>query len=256
MKRVVAFLLSALVSPWFISPAFGIVIRHDVADARYLELAAEVPRPVILLTNRLGSADGMGVWIAPNWILTAAHVAEMIAPGDTVGTTDKHQVAEVVLYPDWQRVPVDVALLRVSQMPENVRPVDVCPVTNPEGETVTFAGAGDTGNGETGPAFADGKMRAARNVINSANEHFVTFVFDAPDSEDTVPLEGISGPGDSGGPAYLSTDAGFCVLAVSSGQDAKPAGGLNGRYGVVEFYSRVDVLRDWIDKTIGPSVGQ
>ena len=196
----------------------------------------------------------MGTWVAPDWILTAAHVAEMISVGDNVGPEREHRVAEVVIHADWPDMPVDVALIRVSRAAMDVNPVDVCPTTIPDDATAIFVGAGDSGDGKTGPVHADGKMRAAQNVISSVGELFVTFVFDAPDSEAAEELEGISGPGDSGGPAYLRMNTGFCVVAVSSGQDAQPTGGLNGRYGVVEFYSRVDVLRDWImEVTAGPN---
>ncbi len=253
MKRVIALFLTFGVVSVNCSPAFAIVIRHDVPDAKYIELAAEVPSPVILMTNESGSADGMGVWVAPDWILTAAHVAEMIAVGDYIGPKQEHQVAEVVVHADWPDAPVDVALVRVSRAAEGVKPIEICAMTELEDRITVFIGAGDSGDGTTGPIHADGKMRAARNRISSASEQFISFVFDAPDSEAALELEGISGPGDSGGPAYLSTMAGFCMLAVSSGQNMDATGGLEGRYGVVEYYSRVDVLRDWIKAITAPS---
>ena len=228
------------------TPAFAIVVRHDVPDSRYLELAGNVPSPVTLLTNDAGSADGTGVWVASDWILTAAHVGEQIAVGDSIGPGLQYQVVEVVVHPDWPNTPIDVALVRVSGVVGDVVPTDVCAIDNLEGKAAIFVGAGDTGDGKTGPVRADGKLRAAQNTIEMVAEHFVSFVFDAPDSEVTMELEGISGPGDSGGPAYLRVNDGYCVLAISSGQDTEPAGGLEGRYGVVEYYSRVDVLRDWI----------
>ena len=246
MKQLLVISFSIHILSLVCSPALAIVTRDDVADSEYVDLASTVPAPIILLSNEFGSADGMGVWITPDWILTAAHVGEAIAVGDQVGAMQEHQVAEVVVHPEWPDVPVDVALVRVSRLAGGVTPVEICVAANPEGRTATFVGAGDSGTGKTGPILVDGKMRAARNVIYSANEHFVTFVFDAPDSDGAVELEGISGPGDSGGPAYLSTEDGFCVLAVSSGQDTDPTGGREGLYGVVEYYSRVDMLRDWI----------
>ena len=71
------------------------------------------------------------------------------------------------------------------------------------GVTVVFVGAGDIGTGESGPAGADGQMRMARNTVAVADERFLLFKFDAPDSPSALDLEGISGPGDSGGPAYV-----------------------------------------------------
>lgn len=247
MKRfVVVRGLLVCVFALIVTPVSAIVTRHDVPDPKYLELATEVPSPVTLLTNKLGSADGMGTWIAPDWLLTAAHVGEQIAVGDSIGPAQQYQVLEVVLHDDWPNAPIDVALIKTSGAGGDINTVDLCPADELGGRTAVFAGAGDSGDGKTGPVRADGKMRAARNVISSVAEHFVTFVFDGPGSAAETELEGISGPGDSGGPAYLATESGYCIFAVSSGQDTEATGGLEGRYGVVEYYSRVDVLRDWI----------
>ncbi|MDJ0749552.1 MAG: trypsin-like serine protease [Woeseiaceae bacterium] len=252
MNRAIASALAISIFSLSWSAGYAIVTRHDIPDSRYLELADTVPAPIVLLTNDVGSADGMGTWIAPDWILTAAHVGEMIAVGDAVGAMQEYQVAQVIVHPAWPDTPVDVALIRISQNAEGVRAVEVCEVTDLDDEVVTFVGAGDSGTGKTGPTNADGKMRAARNAIVFADEYFVTFDFDAPRSGGAMELEGISGPGDSGGPAYLPTETGFCVLGVSSGQDSEASGGLEGRYGVVEYYSRVDVLWDWIKTVISP----
>lgn len=246
MQKLVGRLFSIFAFSLVCPPVSAVVIRHDVADAKYLELATNVPAPVILLRNEMGSADGMGTWIAPNWVLTAAHVAESFTVGDKIGGKQQYRVEEIVMHPDWQNAPIDVALVKVAQKAEDGRLIAVCAAEDAQGQTVTIVGAGDTGDGRVGPVHGDGKMRAARNIISSVGEHFVAFVFDPPGSPSALDMEGVSGPGDSGGPAYLSTDEGFCVLAVSSGQDTDSTGGLEGRYGVVEYYSRVDVLGDWI----------
>ncbi len=170
MKRVAGLSFALFALSLTLTPAFAIVIRHDVPDSKYLEFATNVPSPVILFTNRLGSADGMGSWITPDWILTAAHVGEMIKVGDSIGIERELKVEAVTVHADWPDMPVDVALIKVSRATGDAKPVDVCPVTALEGETVVFVGAGDFGDGKTGPVSADGKMRAARNVISSVGE--------------------------------------------------------------------------------------
>lgn len=233
----------------------AIVMRHDVESGAYERLAAGFSKPVVISATETGSADGMGVWIAPNWILTAAHVAAGIQPGDRIGPGRTMNVVRVALHPDWPDAPVDVGLIRVEAGQPEPEFVQICAPGEVEDQEVVFIGAGDFGDGVTGPAHADGRMRAARNAVVFADASLVAFVFDGPDSGQSLPLEGISGPGDSGGPAYLESEDGICVLAVSSGQDTEPTGGKEGRYGVVEFYARVDVLREWINSIVAEAVG-
>lgn len=235
--------------------AVSIVMRHDVDLSAYQKLAAGYPEPLVINVTETGSADGMGVWIAPNWILTAAHVAVGVQPGDRIGPGRTLNVVRVAPHPDWPDAPIDVGLIRVEAGQPEAEFVQICAPGEVEDQEVVFMGAGDFGDGVTGPAHADGRMRAARNTVVFADASLVAFVFDGPDSGQSLPLEGISGPGDSGGPAYVESKDGICVLAVSSGQDTEPTGGKEGRYGVVEFYARVDVLRNWIDSVVTEAVG-
>jgi hypothetical protein len=117
------------------------------------------------------------------------------------------------------------------------------------GDTVTFVGQGFSGDGMTGPGTRDGVRRAATNRIESVREKWLTFLFDAPPAG--TELEGISGPGDSGGPAFLTVDGKFFVAGVSSGQDSRAAGGKEGVYGVTEYYVRVSSYAEWIRSYTG-----
>ncbi len=237
------------------TPAWPIVISHQAEDSAHLRLASEDPAPIVLSRNAAGSANGMGTWIAEDWILTAAHVAEGFRAGDPIGDEGRLVVAEVVVPPRWPREPIDLGLVRVTESPSDIEIVPICAADNYVGETVVFLGAGDIGTGLTGPTGADGRMRMAKNAVTMADELFLLFEFDAPDSPSALDLEGISGPGDSGGPAYVIRDNEVCVAAVSSGQDAKPAGGKPGRYGVIEFYFRADTQHAWIRSVVDPSAG-
>jgi hypothetical protein len=112
---------------------------------------------------------------------------------------------------------------------------------------VTFVGQGHSGDGVTGPAIRDGQRRAATNKIEAVKQNWLTFLFDAPPQG--TDLEGISGPGDSGGPALMTIDGKTVVAGVSSGQDSR-ATGKEGVYGVTEYYVRVSSYAEWIRKTI------
>ncbi len=111
-------------------------------------------------------------------------------------------------------------------------------------------GAGMRGTGLTGPVEDDGRIRGATNRIDEAAEAWLRFVFDAPDAENATDLEGISGPGDSGGPALLVIDGTASIAGINSGQDDVATGGQPGRYGVSEYYTRVSSYIPWIEQTM------
>ena len=113
VRMVVLTCLSLTVS----TAAWPIVISHEADDAEHLRLASNYPDPIVLLRNRAGSADGMGTWIAEDWILTAAHIAEGLRTGDRVGDEGRLIVAEVAVHPDWPAEMIDLALIRVAAGP-------------------------------------------------------------------------------------------------------------------------------------------
>ena len=242
------------------APTDAIVTRHDVDDARYIALARDYTSPIVVARGPQGGSNGMATWIGNDWLLTAAHVAGQFEVGSRIGETGSFEVAAIEYAPGWPGTPVDVALIRVaargdgegsveSPRPED-RPMGVCAPDTQGDDAFVFIGAGDTGDGNTGPTRVDAHMRAAQNRLTDAGRLFLTFTFDAPESDDAEPLEGISGPGDSGGPAYRIRGDAICIAGVSSGQDAEPTGGRAGRYGVVEYYARVDTLGEWIAATL------
>jgi secreted trypsin-like serine protease len=63
-----------------------------------------------------------------------------------------------------------------------------------------------------------------------------------PSSALALDLEGVGGPGDSGGPAYIKTDEGLFVAGVSSYGEWL--------YGDFDHYARVSTHADWIEETM------
>lgn len=108
---------------------------------------------------------------------------------------------------------------------------------------------GDWGTGMTGPQKWDKITRAATNSIDQVEPHWVCFTFDAPGSANATELEGISGPGDSGGPAFVDINGKRFLVGVSSFQKGKDRFG-KGRYGVTEYYARVSNYHKWISTVI------
>lgn len=226
--------------------ALPIAIRHDVPDARYLELGARFPSAV-----RVGANGGDGTLIAPEWVLTAAHVAEGMArrsggdfrifvDGDETG----YAVRQIILHPDFAPMgPNDLALIRLDRPVAGVQPAALYRNRDEAGQTLVLVGHGDTKNGLGGEWVMDRKKRGATNVVDSTTSAHLRFDFDSGAA--ATPLEGTAGPGDSGGPAYILVDSQPYLAGVSSAGRSGSNG--PGSYGAEEYYVRVSSHVKWID---------
>lgn len=248
-------LLIVLMSVFFITIiAEDIVMRHDVDEAEYIALAEKYGGSVIRLNA------GCGTFIKPNWIITAAHVAVIPQIGKDV-TVDgvKYTIKQKVIHPEYRdgvSITHDIALLELEKPVPNVELAKLYTKNDELGKKIVFAGTGWAGTGDKGMADGainkDRKMRAAQNKVDGFRPSggFIRFTFDAPDSKDALPLEGISGPGDSGGPALWFEGEQAYIIGVSSHQDGRGIGRPEGRYGVYEYYTRVSDYTEWVEKTI------
>lgn len=230
MRVLVALLLCVALD------ANAIVRRHDRNDATYVARAKGLDAVVNMNLPR-----GAGTLIAPEWVLTAKHVTELIKlPHDVTAGGERVAIKRMIPHPK-----IDLALVQLAT-PAKARPAALYTARDEEGKEIVVAGPGFSGDGLTGPVDRDGVLRAATNRIDRALENWLRFRFDAP--PEGTELEGISGPGDSGGPAFLDGK----LAGVSSGQDDR-ATGKEGVYGVDEYYVRVSSYLDWIRVTMrGP----
>ena len=246
-------LAAALAAPC--GQAQGIVMRHDVPAEEYRSDAAEWPATAFFhIGGRFGA--GAGTLVAPGWVLTAAHVAHHLAPGDPVTIRGvSYAIRHVELHPGYVLMEPgdDIALVRLSREVEDVAPALPYARKDETGRVVTFVGAGWPGTGITGASGGPGTIRAAENRVEATRGDLVVFRFDAP--PDALPREGISGPGDSGGPAYLVREGKVFTLGVSAYQGPSPTG-VEGVYGVDEFYTRVSAYEPWIRSVIGDDTGK
>lgn len=262
------------------------IIRHDVNPDLYLADPAQFPavvavdkfqeeipiaydnidrvlKPSLIPEIQMAPeicdrTDGMGTLIHPYWILTAAHVAIGMSSENEIEFADgTYAIEQIVVHPNfrnWSEAVAlaknDIALIKLVRPVEAIAPILLCQQKNELTEIVTFLGSGDFGNGSIGPDSVDARLRKATNRVEAVDQEWLVFKFDAPPNG--TALEGISGPGDSGGPALIAVGEEWAIAGISSGQDSGTLG--EGRYGVLEYYTRVSQYIGWIESVIGSSV--
>jgi len=228
--------------------ANSIVIRHDVQDSKYRASLKDFP-PLATL-YKIGVH---GTLIDPSWVVTAGHGIFCVEKGDRIKVGD--QLVEVdsrythsgYLSGDEN----DIALIKLKSPVTGIEPAKLYRKTDEANQNIWFIGSGATGTGLTGQTAPEisgnkGTLRKAENRIEKTSEKELFFVFDKGDK--ALPLEGVSGNADSGGPAYKMIDGQYYVYGVSSRADSPT---LNvGEYGVSEIYSKISYHASWIDSIV------
>lgn len=248
--------------------ANAVVIRHDVDDAKYRIPPSAFPA----LADMPG--EGHGVLIAPQWVVTAAHtIPQHSVLRQVVINGTARDVERIVVHPGYKTLPQvlvdqamasgeamlivvflassdDIALIRLAQPVTDVVPVALYRQGEEAGKVIQIVGKGATATGSTGhdPKGPNRtELRRAFNTVSSAYERWSCYVFDAPPA--ALPLEGVLGNGDSGGPALIQADgrwllAGLASWKVAQGdvRTARP-----GLYGQTSCNVRLSHYLDWID---------
>lgn len=254
------------------SGAQAIVIRDDVADARYRIPPSEAPAVADL------PGEGHGVLIAPQWVVTAAHAVtwqhevKQIMLGGVPRTVER-----IVLHPGYRKPPQalidrglatwdwsmllaelaasdDIALIKLAKPVTDVTPLPLHAGADEYGQTVMLMGKGATANGRTGfdehsPHHT--QLRRAYNKVTSANGRWFCYKFDQPES--ALPLEGAAGNGDSGGPVLIQSGLQWRVAGLTSW--VAPLSAMRapaGLYGQISCNVRLGHYADWIAGVITP----
>ena len=236
-----------LVGLLLVTDASAIIRRHDVADSQYVIEASDYPGVVDLLAP----GDCVATLIAPRWLITAAHCATNLNANATLTVAGvSYAVSATQIPSSWNDDTDDIALVQLAEPVEGVTPIPIYRGEDEQDQLVWFVGRGDTNTGLEGQSGAavDGQTRKASNRIVDADQWWISFVFNSPDDAEVTDLEGISGDGDSGGPALLETAEATWVVGLSSYQDE--GNHALGTYGVEEFYTRVSRYADWIDSFV------
>lgn len=201
---------------------------------------------------KVGEGGGDGTLIAPDWVLTAAHVAEGMhqrSNGGLMVFFDKGKkigVRNIFLHPGYRPMGAyDIALLKLDRSVRGVEPVPCSNGDIPIGQQIIIAGHGDRRNGD-GTWVRDGRLRAYTNTIDSTDALHIFFDLDPP-GPDATGLEGVSGPGDSG-PAFIERAGRLMVAGISSMAESGSDGPAS--YGTVEHFVRVPAHIDWIESVM------
>lgn len=229
------------------------IIRHDIDPTEYLAEPQEA--------NGIGSFKPYGdhaMLIHPNWLITAAHVAAYLDKEETFTFFNgvKTDFTEIILHEGFKETPDfenDIALIRLKSDISEIAPISINVDENERGEILRFYGCGETGDGILGNIKEDMLLRRADNKVVDVTEQWIIFKFESPQETGVLDLEGISGPGDSGGPALmLDVLRGQVKLAgISSWHDNKEL--KLGTYGTYEYYTRLSKYINWIEKNISNS---
>ena len=232
-----ALLLGPLVS----GGAEAIVVRHDHDAVATKEQAGRFRAVCKILP------DGEGVLIAPQWVLTADHVASDVGVENLRVRFDgaDYRVEEVIPHPEAGPGKNDLALLRLRRPIQRIEPLELELGDGLEvGTVVQLAGRGDHGDGIEAVVGNDGQLRIADNAIHKLEGVWILIRLDSPD-DGALPAEGISGPGDSGTPALVERDGKLRVVGIGSvGQN--PQGKKYGEYGSIDIFIRLKGYEDWL----------
>lgn len=256
--------------------ASAMIIRHDKNDSEYVKQEADFPA-IFPLHDNGKLKNCVGTMLASQWAITAAHCTILLKPGSKfVIAGNDAEVSSIYMPPEYGYMKIirnsqgdivgvedkvkdqsfDIALIKLASPIKNINTLPLLASEVKVNQIIEVMGWGDFGNGVTGVSrqdrVNDRKFRVAHNKIEAVDGNYLVFNFDAPNSGNTLQLEGINGPGDSGSPALVKIDSVYYVAGISSAGDYpnEQKHEREGKYGWQEYYISVNTLKSWITQTM------
>jgi len=178
--------------------AAAIIVSGDAPQEAVFAEPTDYPEVIPLLDGR-----AVGTLVADIWIVTAAHVGQIIdrnaeVEGIVVGGKS-NGISAVFIHPSWDDAAVgapgviDIALLQLARPVSGLRPAPLYRGKNELDSIVTLVGWGRTGDGMKDNLVRDGRFRRGENRVDAVTPR-LRFRFDEPGSARALPLEAVSGP--------------------------------------------------------------
>lgn len=274
------FLSTALALALTVGIASAMTIRDDVADSSYTALGNQFESVGSFYSSSTGEFAS-GVLIAPDWVLTAAHVGAQAGFEFRIGTgsfvtSPIYGVQQGYIDPLYNSSTLehDLELVHLSSSISGISTVSLWGGTVDPGQLVTSVGFGYTGNGINGAsAGTAGTRRGIEQTIRAVNFNSTQtgllpgYIADfrSPHSNtdtlasvgitpDPTPraLEGSDAPGDSGGGLFTSIGGYSNVQIGTVSYGVYLTNGKEAAYGDImgwSMYEQSDL--DWIKATSG-----
>jgi secreted trypsin-like serine protease len=148
----------------------------------------------------------------------------------------------------------DLALIKLAEpVSGNIKSIKLNTEFNESGKIVTVFGRGAVGNGKTGenPETKQKKvLNHFQNEIEETHKQWLVYTFDA--SPNGLPLEGMHGSGDSGGPAVITQNGQQLLIGLSSWQhwEGDLANFKGGLYGTQAYLVKISYYIGWIQSVL------